>query len=205
MNTARRLDPARLLFDLNRAAKIWFVLFLVAVAALLLSLILQFVPRHNTVERFLVIASDGVAYRAAPEAFAAITNLHVRVAEDASYAFLNRSPIDFDQPERVQLLFLPEALAKAREHFAYDLRERQAKQLHQKAEISRVQFARVGEEQVLVSVRGQLIQVGVFEGQIVADPVSFKLDLDLVRNPNLSLNASFPLVVRNFKYEIIRR
>ncbi len=197
----RRVEPARLLFDLNLAAKIWFGLFLLVTLALLVSLCASLRPRAAQIQGVFVVGGDGWPYWARRMDWGAVTNLHVRMAEEATLAFLLRNPAGFDAPERVELLFLPEAASQARAQCEREAPERQARELHQKPEGLSLRYLRLSNDRIRVSVRGQLIHSGLFRGQPVADAVPFQLDLELIPNPNLALNGFIPLVVRSFHYE----
>ncbi|NUQ71671.1 MAG: hypothetical protein HUU17_12740, partial [Chthonomonadales bacterium] len=113
-----------------------------------------------------------------------------------THLFLNRHPGGFDQPERLPLLFLPEAARMAREDCDREMPGRQLRLLHEKAQIARLQYLESSNQRILFTVRGHVIQSGSFNGQPLADSLPFQLDLELVPNPNLGLQASFPLVVR---------
>lgn len=196
-----RFSPARLLTDLNYAAKIWFGLFLLMTLSQILTLILLLRPQTLNAGRTLFVASNGRGYPGEITDLAALTNLHVRVAEDATTVLLNRNPSGFDQPERIGWLFLPEAAAQARAECDQELPDRQSRQLRQKPEIARLQYLSVSNQRILVTVFGQLVQAGTFNGQPLPQTVPFQLNLDLVPNPNLTMNGAFPLVVQRFRYE----
>ena len=195
------VTPARLLTDLNFAAKIWFGLFLLLAFCEAATLLLLLRPRTVDPRRVIFVASNGRGYEGETRELAALTNLHVRAAEDATFALLNRRPNGFDQPERIGWLFLPEAAAQARAQAEEKAPERRARQLREKPEISRLQYLEVSPQRILIAVLGQRIQAGAFNGQPFAEVVPFQLDLELVPNPNLAMNAAFPLVVQRFKYE----
>ena len=58
----RRVEPARLLFALNLAAKVWFGLFLLVTLALLVSLFVSLRPRAAELKGAFVIGGDGWPY-----------------------------------------------------------------------------------------------------------------------------------------------
>ena len=129
MNTApsstRSFAPVRLLVDLNFAAKIWFGLFLFMAFCEAATLVLLLRPRRAEERQVVFIASNGRGYGGNETELSALTNLHVRVAEDVTQAFLNRNPRDFDQPERITLLFQPEVARRARADCDRETPERQ--------------------------------------------------------------------------------
>ena len=90
---------------------------------------------------------------------------------------------------------------------AQGLRDREAvefraKQLHQKAEIGRIDMLGTRENEVLVKVTGQVIRNGIFQDKAFSEAFPFGLRLRLVRNPNMAANGRFPTAVADFKYEI---
>lgn len=200
-SSARSFAPVRLLVDLNFAAKIWFGLFLFMAFCEAATLTLLLRPRPVDQRQLVFIASNGRGYGGNETELAALTNLHVRVAEDVTHAFLNRHPADFDQPERITLLFETEAARKARTNCDRETPERQLRQLQEKAQITRLQYLEASNQRILFTVQGLIMQSGAFNGQPLVNSVPFQLDLELVPNPNLTLQAAFPLVVHHYRYE----
>lgn len=200
-STGKPFAPARLLYDLNLAAKVWFGLFLFMAFCEAATLMLLLRPRRVDERQVLFVASDGRGYGGDVVELAALTNLHVRAAEDVTHALFNRNPVDFDQPERITLLFLPEAARQARADCEQESADRRLRQLRQKPEITRLQYLEASNQRILFTVQGQLVQAGAFNGQALVNAIPFQLDLELVPNSNLALQSAFPLVVHRFRYE----
>ncbi len=198
---ASSFSPARLLTDLNYAAKIWFGLFLLMGFSQALTLILLLRPSTMEAGKISFVTSDGTPLGAVLTPLVSLTNLHVRAAEDATLLLLNRNPAGFDFPDRISWLYLPEAAAQALTECEQERPDRQLRQLRQKPEIARIHYLSVSDNRIMVSVSGQVIQMGAFNGRPLAQAVPFQLDLDLVPNPNLAMNGVFPLVVRRYLYE----
>jgi hypothetical protein len=95
-------------------------------------------------------------------------------------------------------MFLPEALNKAKAILSQQRVEFQAKQIHQKVEIFKIDILKTRNDQVLVEVEGQLIRVGIFNDQPFTESPTFKARFTLLRNPNLTSNGRFPLAVWQF-------
>jgi len=205
MNTTpsflRSFAPVRLLVDLNFAARVWFGLFLFMALCEAATLTLLLLPRRADDRRVVFIASDGRGYGGSETELGALTNAHVRAAEDVTQALLNRNPAGFDQPERITLLFRPEAARRARADCDRETPERQLRQLQEKAQITRLQYLEASNHRILFTVQGLLMQSGAFNGQPLVNSLAFQLDLELVPNPNLTLQAAFPLVVHHYVYE----
>jgi hypothetical protein len=99
-------------------------------------------------------------------------------------------------------MFLKSAFQKAQDQRTREAVEFRSKQLHQKAEIARVDILATRENEVLATVTGQVIRSGIFQEKAFTEAFSFKLSFRLIRNPNMALNGRFPTAVGDFKYEI---
>jgi hypothetical protein len=99
-------------------------------------------------------------------------------------------------------MFLKPALQKAQDHRTREAVEFRAKQLHQKPEIAKIEILATRENEVLVTVSGQVIRTGIFQEKTFTEAFNFKLGLRLLRNPNMAANGRFPTAVGDFKYEI---
>jgi len=197
----RRLDPMQLFAQRDRLPWFWFF---VAVAVTVLAAF----DRYHLVEHFkqrehVVIIDPAQTYYISPLLeFQEAKELHVQQAELAAVAFLERNPKDFDHPDLLKQMFLKAALQKAQDNRARELVEFRAKQLHQKAEIARIDILATRENEVLAMVSGQVIRVGIFQEKAFTEAFHFKLSLRLFRNPNMAANGRFPTAVGDFKYEI---
>jgi hypothetical protein len=59
------------------------------------------------------------------------------------------------------------------------------------------------ENEVLATVSGQVIRVGIFDEKAFTEAFKFKLNLHMFRNPDMALNGRLPTAVGDFNYEII--
>jgi hypothetical protein len=134
--------------------------------------------------------------------FSEAKDLHAQQAELATITFLERNPKDFDHPDLLRQLFLKSAWQKALDHRTREAVEFRAKQLHQKPEIAKIDILATRENKLLVSVSGQVIRTGIFQEKVFTEAFNFKLNLRLLRNPNMAANGRFPTAVGDFKYEI---
>ncbi|MGO9584652.1 MAG: hypothetical protein ACLP2Y_00365 [Limisphaerales bacterium] len=199
----KHFDFARLLVLRDRLPWFWFFF---TVTVLLLSAI----DRYHLVSQFkqrdhvVIIDPAGTYYLSPLLQFSEARELHVQQAELATMAFLERNPKDFDNPDLLKLLFLKPALGKAQDERIQESVEFRAKQLHQKAEIGRIDILATRDNEVLASVTGQIIRSGIFQDKAFTEAFPFTLRLRLIRNPNMALNGRFPTAVGDFKYEINR-
>lgn len=95
----------------------------------------------------------------------------------------------------LQKLFLADAFAKANTDREKSQAEFDAKQIHQKPEVFKLEILRTREDRVLVKVEGQLIRTGTFENQLFAESPKFTLVLTFARNPDMLANKRYPLGV----------
>jgi hypothetical protein len=198
----RAFDPTQLFAQRDRLPWFWF---LVAVAVTVVAAL----DRYHIINQFkqrerVVIVDPAQTYYVSPLLqFAEAKDLHVQQAELATLTLLQRSPKDFDHPELLRQLFLKSALQKAQEQRTREAVEFRAKQLRQKPEISKIDILSTREDEVLVTVSGQVIRTGIFQEKAFTEAFNFKLNLRFLRNPNMVANGRFPTAVGDFKYEII--
>jgi hypothetical protein len=202
--------PARKHFDLTwllvqRDRLPWFWFFF-TVGVLLLSAMDRYhiVSQFKQRERVVIIDPAGTYYLSPLLQFSEARDLQIQQAELATMAFLERNPKDFDNADLLKLLFLKSALGKAQDERIKESVEFRAKQLHQKAEIGRIDILATRDNEVLAAVTGQIIRSGIFQDKAFAEAFPFTLRLRLIRNPNMALNGRFPTAVGDFKYEINR-
>ena len=152
-------------------------------------------------ERVVIIDPAGTFFVSPLLHFQEARELHAQQCTLAAVAFLERNPKDFDHPDLLRQMFLKQAYEKARSEFTAEEPEFKAKQLHQKAEIARIDFLETRSDAVLTQVSGQLIRSGVFQERAFTEAVPFTLKLKMLRNPNMVENGRFPTAIQDFKYE----
>jgi hypothetical protein len=197
----RNFDFARLLVQRDRLPWFWFFF---TVAVLLLSAVDRYhiISQFKERERVVIIDPAGTYYLSPLLQFQEAKDLQVQQSELAALVFLQRNPKDFDNPDLLKLMFLKAALNKAQDERVNESVEFRSKQLHQKAEIGRIDILATRENEVLAAVTGQVIRNGIFQDRAFAEAFPFTLRLRLIRNPNMALNGRFPTAVGDFKYEI---
>lgn len=199
--SARRVfDPTRLFIQRDRLPWFWFF---AAVAVVILAAVerVHLVSQFKQRERVVIIDPANTYYLSPLMQFQEAKELHAQQATLATLAFMERNPKDFDQPELLRQLFLKPALVKATDQRTSEGPEFRAKQLHQKAEIARIDILGTRENEVMANVSGQLIRSGIFKEKAFSEAFPFTLRLRLVRNPNMATNGRFPTAVADFKYE----
>lgn len=195
-------NPTMLFVQKDRLAWFWF---LFAMGVLIFAAIDRFilVETFKQRERVIVVDPANTYYVAPVMKFEDATELHAQQSELAAIAFLERNPKGFDNEDLLKEMFLKQALAKAQVQRQSEADEFEAKQLHQKVEIARIDILNTRENAVLTQITGQLIRAGIFDGKPFTEAIPFRLTLRLLRNPNMLLNGRFPTAVGDFKYEVL--
>lgn len=202
-NGRRKADPIRILVDRDRLAWFWFIVaFVILIGAAVdrFYLVQSFKQR----ERVVIIDPAGTFYVSPLLKFEEAKELHAQQSTLAAMAFLQRNPAGFDHEDLLKQMFLKNAFAKAQNARAAEDAEFKAKQLHQKAEIGKIEILNTRENYVLAQITGQLLRSGIFQDKAFAEAIPFKLSLKLQRNPDMVRNGRFPTAVADFKYEPAR-
>ena len=200
--TAPKLPQAtpnvlRLFADHGWAARMWFLVAVVALAAALVEPYL-IISAYRTRERVVILDETGTYHISPLLNFEDATKLHTSQTLLACIALFERNPNGYDYPDILEKMFLPDALNKAKSILSQERAEFQAKQIHQKVEIFKINILKTRSDEVLVEVEGQLIRVGIFNDQPFTESPTFTAHFTLLRNPNLTANGRFPLAVWQF-------
>ena len=200
--TAPKLPQAapnvlRMFADHGWAARMWFLVAVTAVATTLLEPYF-IISAYRTRERVVILDETGTYHISPLLNFEDATKLHTSQTLLACIALFERNPNGYDYPDILEKMFLSDALNKAKSILSQQRVEFQAKQIHQKVEIFKIDILKTRNDQVLVEVTGQLIRVGIFNDQPFTESPAFKARFTLLRNPNLTTNGRFPLAVWQF-------
>ena len=126
------------------------------------------------------------------------------VIETVSYwaakSFLDRGPQGFDAPDTLERVFLPEAARKAKAEFGTVADESSKKNIHQKLEIARIDWQRLGDGLLLSRVVGQVLTQAQIGDEQVNQPQPVTLNLKLARNPYLGRNKRYPYAVTDYSF-----
>lgn len=194
-------SPTRLFADTAFAARMWFLVACGAVGFCFLQPYL-IIGAYRVKERVVVLDGGGTFSVSPLLGFEEAKELHESMALWATLALFQRNPRGFDYPDLLQKIFLVEASAKAQDDREASHAEFEAKHIHQKPEVFRIEILRTREDRVLVKVEGQLIRTGVFENQAFTESPKFTLNLSFARNPNMLANKRYPLGVWNYEYNL---
>ena len=199
----RNTDPTRIFVEKDRLARLWF---LVAILVLIGAALDRYhlIATLKQQEHVVIIDPAGTFYVSPLLKFERANELHAQQSTLATIAFLERNPKDFDHPELLRQMFLKAAMEKAQAQRSAEDSEFKAKQLHQKAEVAKIDLLETRADAVLTQVTGQLIRSGVFQEKAFSEAVPFTLKLKMRRNPNMVENGRFPTAIQDFKYETSR-
>jgi len=194
-------SPARLFADHAFAARVWF---LVACGALAFCVVQPYliIKAYRARERVVVLDGAGSFSVSPLLGFEEAKDLHETMALWATLAYFQRNPKGWDYPDMLQKLFLADAYVKANTDREKSQAEFDAKNIHQKPEVFKLEILRTREDRVLVKVEGQLVRAGVFENQSFAESPKFTLTLTFARNPDMVANKRYPLGVWSYECTI---
>jgi len=190
----------RLFAEHGWAARVWFVIAVLAVAAAFIQPFF-IIAAFRTQERVVILDETGTYHISPLLNFEDATKLQTSQTLLACVALFEKNPNGFDYPELLAKMYLPDALNQAKALQSQQADELKAKQIHQKVEVFRLDVLQTRNDQVLVEVTGQLIRVGLFNGEPFTEASKFRAQFTLLRNPNLTANGRFPLAVWKFQFE----
>ena len=166
---------------------------------------------HKQRERFVILNGPG-SYTVAPAIpFDEATDLDEDCGYQAARAAFARNPDGADRASELERWFLDDpnsggglsSLGKIRALISTEAKEFQSKQFHQKMNLTDpVQVVVVNDKTVKVTVAGQLIRTGIFQGRTHVETRKFSFQMTLVRNPNMMLNNRPPLAIWDFDYSL---
>lgn len=187
----------RLFADHSWAARMWFIVAIVAITAALIQPYL-IISAYRTQERVVILDEAGTFHVSPLLNFEDASKLHISQAVLACIALFQKNPTGYDYPDLVEKMFLPDALEQTKAIQSRELPEFKAKQIHQKVEIFRIDVLQTRNDMVLVEAAGQLLRVGIFNGQPFTESAKFTARFTLARNPNLTANGRYPMAVWKF-------
>lgn len=135
------------------------------------------------------------------KSFEEADDLHRDQAKLATLFLLQRSPNNLDFPNRIKLLYSTRAYEKAIARLEGEREEFRIKSLHQKVELNETNILGIRDNSVLVSLTGQLIRTGDFEGRPFIEALNLNVTMTFVRNPAMIANGFYPTIVNDFEIE----
>jgi hypothetical protein len=201
-NRRKLLDPAGWFADRSYGAKIWFYLFLMAVALNMAQGPVWYALFHQN-EYVTTIDESGTFHRSPLLGFDSSVNLFRYHAELATTALFNRNPNGFDFPDLLPQIFRPLAYKRVDTFFKIDAQDFADKKLFQKPSISNYRIVDQTDTGGTVIVLGQLIKQGeVNNERYLPEPDDFTLQLVFKRNPDMTKNGRLPLAIDSWQLKI---
>ena len=179
------------------SAVVWQALFLAAILALLIDHQLTVAAMMKPL-RFVAMDSRDTFYLSNLGNFEQARQVHTELAKLAAETIFSRSPDGFDDPERLERLFNPLTTARLTKEAQRDADAFRTQAIHQKFEAGTIRELQVDSNTALVSVEGQVLRHGTFNGRIVDDSKPVTVFLKLAVNPDMVRNGRYPLVVVNY-------
>jgi hypothetical protein len=150
-------------------------------------------------ERVIVYDPSGPVYSIAPIMdFADAREMHISLIRDAIEAGWNRNPNGLMRPDKAKMLFLKPAMEKLEAEIKATSKDYQDKNFRQSVEIGKISVAATSDDIIQAVATVQLIRVGLLNGAPISESETKRINLHLMRNPNMYVNKRYPLAVADF-------
>jgi hypothetical protein len=180
-----------------QALVLWQALFVLAVIAIPVSNHFTLASAMSRM-RFVAMDSRSTFYLTSAGSFESEKSLHAEEALMAADSIFSRNPDGFDNPERIERLFNPAMSTQLQKDASRDSDVFRQQQIHEKFESGEIRELAVDSNTALVSVEGQVLRTGNFNGRVVNQARKVKLFVRLTVNDAMNLNGRYPLVVTNY-------
>lgn len=188
----------------DKIAVFWFLVAVIAVIGsgwYVQSMVKQVTANPN----FVIMDGAGVYYIAPSLDFSDATEIHASQTRMATETFFNRGPSQSDSQDRIKYLFSEAAQEFISTEYSRESNTFETQQIHQKVEIGDIQVLQTEGTRALTSATGQVIRVGVFNGEQVVDVYDLSVKYMWMLNRDMRNNGRFPTVCAQMKYELIKR
>lgn len=127
--------------------------------------------------------------------------IHRESAKMAAETIFNRTPLGFEDPERMERLFNPDTYKLLLKDAARDEQVFQTQDIYQSIVTGQIKEISVDKDTTLVSVEGQIKSQKTLNQHVIPDSRNVTIFLRLQVNPDMASNGRFPLVVTNYEYK----
>jgi len=190
-------SPLKMFVDAAFAARLWF--FTALILLVVIAIQPYFIIKAYRNQEQVVILDGAGTYSIAPLLeFKSAKALHENIALLATLSLFSLNPHGFDYPEMLESIFYKEAREKANGYLNTIKEEFLQKNIHQKQQVFEIKILQTRNQVVMAQVNGELIRSGLFENKNFTENLPFKLDLVLVRNPDMMTNKRYPLAVHDY-------
>lgn len=193
-----QVGPIKMFVDTAFAARLWFFISLILLVMIVVEPYL-IIKAYRNEEQVIVLDGAGTYSIAPLLAFKSAKALHENIALLATMALFSQNPNGLDYPEMLESIFYKEAREKANQYINGVREELFQKSIHQKQQVFEVKILQTRNQLVMAQVVGELIRCGLFENKNFTETLPFKLDLMLVRNPDMLTNKRYPLAVYDYQ------
>jgi hypothetical protein len=149
--------------------------------------------------RFVTMDSRSCFYLNSAGSFESEESIHSELARMAAETIFDRNPDGFNAPERLERLFNPETALALNRDASRDSEVFKAQQIHQSLETGAIKEVNLSEKTALISVEGQILRTGMFNGRVTNNSKKVTVFLRLTVNDNMASNGRYPLVVTNYE------
>ena len=173
---------------------------------LIVGLVVQpmlFIGRLVEPEKIFAIDAEGNIIMGPAVRFEKSTRLHTLMADEATVGLLNRTPAGFAHEDFLTTLFADAPLAKARAEVKREEEDYKRRDIRQAAFIHEVRVSVSGDDYYL-RVSGELVRSLVDNLQPFRETPPFQVVFHCKRNPRITVNNRFPLVVVDYRHEGIK-
>jgi hypothetical protein len=116
-------------------------------------------------------------------------------------AYGMRNPVGLDDTEAVTFYFMSAARAKLDAEVKAQAPLFTSRNYHQKVQLDEnIRLTKIDDDQVLATVKVQLLRFGVVGDRIKPDVVSGTLQLTLIRNRDIATNRKAPIGVWDYEF-----
>jgi hypothetical protein len=176
---------------------------LLVIVVLVVGLVVQpmlFVNRLVEPEKVFAIDAAGNIVMGPSVKMEKSSRLHTLAAAQATEGLLNRNPAGFTDEDYLTTLFADKPLAAARSEYKRDEEDFKKRDLYQSVIIGVTRVSVQGDDYYL-RTQGQLIRTGVDNLQPFRETPAFQVVFHAKKNPRITSNNRFPLVVVDYRYE----
>ncbi len=149
--------------------------------------------------RFVALDSRDTMYLSSAGSFEEASHVRLEMAKLATETMFDRTPDGYVDGDRMERLFNPVTTALLLKSAARDSEIFKSQQIHQSVETGTVRELQVDDNTALLSVEGQILRVGTFNGRVQPETKKVTVFLRLTLNSDIAHNGRYPLVVTDYQ------
>jgi hypothetical protein len=157
----------------------------------------------NKEEKAVILDPAGTYYISPIVRFEKAVEIQKNIGNLAAVCLFSVNPTGYDFETVIEDLFIGTAKEKLISEWEENKATFAEKKLHQKTEIFSTTVVKAEAHFVLVTVEGQIIRAGGFEGAEILHAQPFTVQFILNKNPNLIRSGKYPFTVCDFQYKYL--